>query len=92
MSPCLVVQGIVPPDEKYKKMEEIYNLCKVMRIEPPAEVQQFFRYQPPDPAGMALELGASVMTPFNAEMQEGFDVQLDKLPPEIKILRVYISY
>jgi hypothetical protein len=100
MSMSTYVYGIKPADAKYQEMLGIYNMCIKAKVEIPKEVQKFFGDEDPDPAGVVENLSSnwgksknkSAVTPYRADMQEGFEVDLSKLDPNIKILRFVNSY
>lgn len=103
MSMSSDLYGFKPADEKFRKMRAAYVACRDAGIEPPDEVTAFFGGEPEasDDAGVRLTLGSSVrgyappadgVTPWKAEMQDGFEVDLRKLDPTIKVLRFVNSY
>lgn len=90
------VCGFKPPDEKWTKMKAVWDACKDAGVDPPKDVSAFFNHEEPDPAGVEIDekalkkCGAAV--DFEGDMQEGFDIHVDKLPKDVKIVRVYASY
>jgi len=91
MSMSTHVIGFRPADEEWQKMRAAWEACKSAGVEPPREVDRFFNGEPPDPAGVEVPLGDAV-TAYRADMQEGFEVHLDKLPPGLKVIRFYNSW
>lgn len=97
MSVSLHVVGFKPPDDKWKKMKAVWDSCKEAGVDPPAAVDKFFGGEPPDPTGVEIsehtlkkEVGA--VTEWHEDMRDGFQVELSKLPKDIKFLRFYVSY
>lgn len=94
------VVGIRPADERFKKMLAAYEACVAAGIEPPKSVQEFFNDERPDPSGVIVDLGsyynnngnhASVQI-WREDNRDGFEIELDKLPDGIKIVRFYNSW
>lgn len=90
------VVGIKPPDAKWLAMKEVWDACQMAVVEPPQAVWEFFENAPPDPSGVPvdqriLERSGS-LRPFKADMQEGFEVDVDKLPPGVKVVRFVNSW
>ena len=85
------VEGIIPADEKYMKMAKIYNDCEDLGVVPPEEVIDFFEGDRPDPTGMSVSLGDAA-SEYGADMQEGYEVDVRKLDPRVKIIRFTNSY
>ncbi len=82
--------GFRPPDEKWKKMKKIYDSCQEADIPVPKEVEEFFNYEEPDASGIEVELEAQrAVTDYRTESRTGFEVDISKLPPDVKILRFF---
>lgn len=100
MSADAHVIGFKPPDEKWQKMKQVYEACRLARIDPPDEVLKFFNYEPPGDHGVRVDLAApytlkqsfDCITRIDKNGYDGYDVDLSKLPDDIKILRFLISY
>ena len=83
--------GIKPANKKYKEMLKVYKSCVDARINIPVEVNEFFNYDNPEEKGVIVKLRNSV-TKYNKDMEDGFEVDLDKLDGDIKIIRFVNSY
>ena len=81
--------GFKPPDKKWKEMKAIYDACVKADIEVPDKVVKFFEYEPPDDKGVQVELPAKE---WSDEASEGFELEVDKIPKDVKILRFYNSW
>ena len=60
MSMSAHVVGIRPPDEKWKKMKAVWDACTMANTSIPQEVRDFFGCEPPDKAGVVVEVGSRV--------------------------------
>ncbi len=90
------VKGFKPPDDKWKKMKEVYDACAKAGVPEPSEVSKFFGYDKPDPAGVTVEEDALIkcgaVKEYSADMQDGYEIDVKRLPPDVTIIRVYNSY
>jgi len=91
--------GIKPPDEKWLRMKRVWDSCVEAGVSPPKPVTDFFGHSDPDDAGVVVELSsysADKQHPccedWMADMGSGFEVELAKLPPDVKRLRFWVSY
>lgn len=94
MSTSYHVCGIIPADEKYKQMLEIYDLCKKVNISLPKEINEFFNYSVPNKTGIIIDLGEdglNIAKEYAAEYEWGWEVDIDKIPKSIKTIRFYGS-
>ena len=94
MSMSSNVVAFRPPDEKWKKMKEIWDLCKETGVPVPEQVSYFFNYEEPDGQGVSVSLETlhGCLVEYKTEYSEGYEVHLDKLPPNVKIIRFYNSW
>lgn len=86
------VVGFVPPDAKWKKMKKIWEACKEAEIEAPDEVDSFFEGE--DPAnlpGKEIEIFGAIKE-WQDDGREGWDVDVNKLPKNVTVVRFYHSY
>ncbi len=81
-----------PPDEQWRKMAAIWNACVAAGVDCPREVSVFFQGEEPIPEGVEVEINEAVEPWNNGDMQEGFQVCLEKLPPNVKYIRFINSY
>lgn len=87
------VDGVRPPDDKWKAMKKAYEACEAAGIEIPKEIQEFFGYDEPDPDGVIVEIeNTMAVGEFDDDTHWGFTVELDKLPPDVKIVRFWVSH
>ena len=91
MSMNLYVVGFRPADAKWNQMKTIWEECTAAGIEIPKAVSSFFEDQPPgDKPGANVKIKEAVKV-WSNDYAEGFEIDLDKLPTDVKILRVYLS-
>jgi len=72
------VIGVKAPDEKFRMMEKVYQLCLELDIDMPAEVSDFFEGDEPN------EMGVEVEIPFE-ESEDGciYTVNVKKIPKDV---------
>ncbi len=93
MSMTTSVVGIVPPDAKWREMKAVWDSCTKAGVPVPEKVSTFFNDENPDEAGVVVDLYKSpAVKEWNAEDEQGLEVELAKLPPHIKFLRFCNSY
>jgi len=89
MSMTTHVIGIVPADEKWLKMKEVWDVCRAAGFDPPDEVYDFFEGQDPDDKGMAVEIPHEE---WAADMDQGVEIEVANIPDKVKIIRFYNSW
>lgn len=99
MSMSMYVEGIRPGDEKWRQMKAVYDACNAAGVALPPAVSKFFNHSSrPDERGVVLELGTQYgakhecCTPWSENEREGFEIDVSKLPEDVKILRFYCSW
>jgi len=98
MSMSTHVVGFRPPDEKWKKMKAVWEACKKADMDPPEEVQDFFEYEGPDDQGVEVreealrKAGAISQWEDKDGSASGYEIDVTKLPKDVKIVRVYNSW
>ena len=86
------VVGFRAPDENYEKMKNAWNACEAAGIEIPNEVYDFFEGQDPnDIPGVEVNIRDAV-SEYRGDMQEGFTIDVSKLPKDMRFVRVYNSW
>jgi hypothetical protein len=93
MGMSMHIVGFRPPDERWKKMKQVWDACAQAGVSPPSEVEKFFGGERPDENGVEVRLlpGPAVRE-FKQDMQEGFEVDVSKLPADLKIIRFFCSW
>lgn len=89
MSMSSHVVGIIPADSKFKEYKLIYDSCLKNNIAIPKEVEEFFNDEPPDEKGVLIDLE---VTNWSSESSEGFELDVNSIPKDVKIIRFFNSY
>jgi hypothetical protein len=86
------VVGFRPADDEWYRKTAAYRACADAGVAIPAELETFFGGEDPlDQPGYEVNIKAAV-SPYSADSRSGYDIDLSKLPPGLKIVRVYNSY
>ena len=86
------IKGYRGKDAEWKKMEKVWYACEEAGIGTPKEVDEFFGWEPPSIAcGKEVDIKEAI-TILDADMIEGWNVDISKLPKEVKIIQFYNSY
>jgi hypothetical protein len=90
MEPFVV--GFRPPDEEYYRMRASYDCHCELDLDPPHQVTDYFGLMGmPDEAGTEVPLGDAVQE-WEGFMSEGYEIHLDKLPEDVKVIRFFNSW
>jgi len=104
MGASTYVIGIRKPDEKwlkYKKIMDTLEEAEMSWEDAPKEVLEFFGYERPDPDGISVILGSEYGGDFHfheccsrhsADSQDGYIIDIEKLPKNITHIKVITSY
>lgn len=96
MGVCYYVEGIRPPDERWKKYKAAYDAWRELPDsgELPEQLLAFFDHRDPDKEGVIVDLDEceEAVTEWEEEGRSGYQVDLSKIPKDLKILRFVISY
>jgi hypothetical protein len=85
------VIGFVPPDAEWKAKKLAYDSCKAAGVDPPTKLQDFFGWSVPDEHGREADLGDSLRE-WRDDYRQGYEVEIAKLPQNVKVLRFYNSW
>ncbi len=85
------IKGFEPPDTEWKAKKAAYDACETAAIPIPIELELYFGHKLPDDHGRDIDITMAT-TPWEADMQEGFEIEIAKLPPNVKIIRFYNSW
>lgn len=87
------VMGIRPADATFRKMRAVWDACDAAGITVPEDVLAFFNNERPDAEGVVVEIEKSTAVKrWKLRDSEGYEVDLTKLDPTVKIVRFYNSY
>lgn len=95
MSMSTRIIGFKPPDDIFRKMKVIWDSCKEADIEVPKEVEKYFEGETPDDAGVQVNLdprNCKCTKEYSEDMASGYEVDITKLPKDIKIIRFVNSW
>ncbi len=92
MSMSTHVVGFIPPDDRFHAMKTIWDNCKVVEIDPPKEIAEFFGdcSFPPDDNGIETEIPHHEWS--DGDMRQGIEIQLDEIPENVKSIRFFNSW
>lgn len=93
------IVGFRPPDEKWEKMKAAYRACIDAGIDPPDEVDNFFQDNDPNGPGGEIRLIDRGDNPkvegvrkYSTDGSSGYEVDLERLPKNIRYIRFYNSW
>ena len=96
MSQSTHVIGFKPPDKKYTDMKAIWDACVSAGVSVPEEVEKFFGGSTPDGSGVEVSMKdlkkSGAIREFEGDMVDGWEIIVDKVPRDVKVIRVYTSY
>lgn len=91
MSMSTYVVGFRPPDEKWRKMKAVWDACITADIPFPEGLEEFFGWSEPDERGIKISL-ENVAVKWSGEMRQGYEIELDKIPQNITVIRFVNSW
>lgn len=87
------IYGIVPPNDEWLKMKDAFDACRAAGVEPPSKIWDYFEGEAPDDSGILINIeNNDYVVEFNSEECHGFEVEIGKIDPKIKIIRVLNCY
>ena len=81
------VVGVRPPNEKWKKMKQVWDACESAGITIPDDVLEFFDYETPDPEGVVVYVPTRKYNDGNS--QWGYEIHVKEIPKDVTIIRFY---
>ena len=87
MSKSMHVVGIRPLSQKWKNMKAAFDACRVAGVEVPEEVLGFFKN--PDSLGVRVPITVSE---YSGDGEEGYEVCIEDIPKDVKVIRFYNSH
>lgn len=91
MSMSTHIIGFAPPDETWEKMKAVWDTCEAAEIPIPDSVEEFFDWAKPDPAGVNVNLDL-YLRPWSDKSGKGFEVDLNRIPSHVRMIRFYNSW
>lgn len=87
------IVGFAPPDDKWKQMKAVWDACELANVSAPPEVIEFFDGIEPNEQGIRVDLeDHECVSKYNANMKDGFEVEVKKIPANVQFIRFYNSY
>ena len=83
------VIGFAPPDDEWRRMKAVWDACINANVPVPDYVAKFFDWQEPDERGVEVEIPA---TEWEDDLRDGYEIEVSKIPPQVKFIRFYNSY
>lgn len=86
------VVGFRPADKKWEEMLAIWNMCKKAKVAIPDEVVDFFDdCDPNGKPGLEIEIEGA-LEEYTSDYQNGFTLDVTKLPKDVRYVRFINSY
>lgn len=86
------VVGLRQADKQWNKMKAVWEACEEAGAKIPTEVEEFFDFESPDnKSGMEVSLG-DACEEYSIDGENGYEIDISKLPEHISIIRVYNSW
>lgn len=87
------IQAIRPPDAKWQSMKAVYDSCMDAGVPLPVEVERFFGGDKPCDKGVIVRLDRDKhYTEGSDDGRDWMDLDLTKLPNDVKIVRFVASF
>lgn len=83
------VIGFIPPDDRWREMKGAWDACEKAGIPIPKSVQSFFNDEPPDSAGVEVEIA---VREWSNDYANGYELDLGDVPAAVKTIRFYNSW
>lgn len=93
MSESFHAYAIQELDEESQNMSDIWHACVRAKVDVPDEVIDFFGSQGPHDKGRPVSLDShECCNNYSDDMKTGLEIDIEKLPPNVKIIRFFVSY
>lgn len=93
MGISLFVTAFKPADEKWFRMKAVWDACGAALVPIPKDVSDYFNGEAPDDSGVEVELvygRSEALVEYSDDYRGGYEIALDKLPKDVKTIRVYL--
>lgn len=92
-----IIAFIPDTDETYQKHKKVLIACREAEVELPKATAEYFGYSYPEDCALEEKLQFKLQKgvhyrPWSSDMQEGFEIDLENIPKEVKTIRFYNSY
>lgn len=92
MSMTMHVKAFIEKDETFMKMKKIWDACREAKIDPPDAVHDYFQDFRPDDPGIELRLKSPCLRKWSGVGEEGYEVVVEHLPKQVKVVRFYNAW
>lgn len=96
MSMSTNVVGFKLQDSKFRSMKDVKDACDKAGISAPKIVDEYFGYEEQGDLGIRISgdflRSCGAVIEYSAEMKDGFDIVVDKIPQDVGVIRVYNAY
>lgn len=84
-------------DETYQKHKKVLLACKEAEVDLPKATAEYFGYDYPEDCALEEKLTFNLKEgehyrKFRNEYSNGFEIDINKIPKEVKTIRFYNSY
>lgn len=87
------IKGIKAPTPEFLKMYAVWKSCYEAGIDPPDSVTEFFEDEEPNESGILVNLAdTDCCQEYSADMENGCDIEIAKLPEGVTHIRFYNAY
>lgn len=90
MDDRISIIGVVPNDDKWKKMKAVYDACIIAKTSLPDEVYDFFRGGKPDPNGNLIDLTDRCVERDDDVNTKSLDLSVESIPTSVKNIKFVI--
>lgn len=93
--------AVKPADAAYHSKAAAYRACVAAKVRLPEELVEFFNGEPPDDTGVTIHLAHTHAPPhqrhsscaeYGTDDGDGFQVDIEKLPPGTRFVRFVCSW
>ena len=91
MSMSTGIMAFKGQDKEWENMRDAYNACRKANVDIPVEVRDFFDQKEPSVYGAIVDI-KNIATKWEDDMQEGLEIDLDKIPEDVRYIRFYNSW
>ena len=86
------VEFFQPPDREWDQKKAVYDACVCAGVGIPEEVSEFFNWETPEEClGKEIKVPEAV-SDYSSDMKSGFEIDLSKLPKQVKFIRFINSF
>ncbi len=92
--PSLRIEGIKPPDDRWRKMFTIWKACKEGKVSLPVEVDNYFEGEEPNHNGVIVSLKTAIVDRIDDDdkMIYGSILDIQKLPKDVSLLKITMEF